>query len=244
MVYPTALAPRVLAFPVAFALALGAVGCGLPAKVVRDVTPAAVDSGLEAMDKPVNKAHLEHLAASPQLKGAERELLSGMIDGSLATLSDKERMARISALMATYTTAMSRDLGPALQNVLVDNLGPGLAATLENQDVRRALGDTAHLLGREMVLGVNEGILKAQQDAKATGEPSAIGSLGKMASKTASIASGITWVLAALVVVLGGLLVKLLMQARKFRSESKEKDAEARVFSASSRHLQSTSGAS
>jgi len=278
MIHPVAPASRLLAFPAALVLVLGAVGCGLPAKMARDVTPAAIDSGLQAMDTPVNKGRMEHMASSPEIKGVERELISGIVDGSLAMLSDEERMARINALTSRYaagmmqgfsrqiapqigpvvvdvtrsavrgvmseafkpetqtelstavSTAMTRDLGPALQKVLSENLGPGIAAALENQEVRRALGDTAHLLGREMVLGVNEGIVKAQQEAKESGEPSTLGSLGKMATKGASIANGITWVLGALVVVLGGLLIKLLMQARKFRSESEEKEAQTRMI--------------
>ena len=278
MSHSAASAFRFITLPAALALTLGMVGCGVPAQMTRSVTPAAIDSGLKAMDDPANKARMEHMVASPEMKGVERELITGMIDGSLSTLGDQERMTRINALTSQYTagmmqsfsrqiapqigpvvadmtrsavrgamseafkpdnqdemtsavsTAMTRDLGPALQKVLSDNLGPGIAAALQNQEVRRALGDTAHLLGREIVLGVNEGMMKAQQDAKDSGEPSTLGSLGKMANKGASIAGGITWVLAALVVVLGGLLVKLLMQARKFKSESEEKKAETRIL--------------
>jgi hypothetical protein len=278
MVHPAAPASRFIALPVALALALGAVGCGIPGQMVREVTPAAIDSGLKAMDNPANKGRMENIVASPEMKSVERELITGIIDGSLATLGDEERISRINALTSRYTagmmqgfsrqiapqigplvaditrsavrgamseafkpgtsgelttavsSAMTRDFGPALQKVIGENLGPGIAAALNNQEVRRALGDTAHLLGREMVLGVNEGILKAQQESRDSGESSALGSLGKMASKGATIANVVTWVLAALVVVLGGLLVKLLMEARKFRSESEKEQAETRLI--------------
>ena len=249
----------------------------MPAKVTRDITPAAVDSGLTAMDDPAHKQRMEHMLASPEMQDVEKALVAGVVDSSISALSDEERAKRISALSSRYANvmlqgfsrdvmpqispavmemtrgavkgamsealkpenqqeittavsgAMTRDLGPALQKVISENLAPGIAAALQNEEVKRALGDTAHLLGREMVLGVNEGMMKAQE-IRGKGESSMLGSLGVLASKGASIATAVTWVLAALVVVLGGLLVKLLMQARKFRAESEESKAETRLM--------------
>jgi hypothetical protein len=273
----TARASRLLGSSAIFVLLLGASGCGLPAKVTRDITPAAVDSGLKAMDDPATKKKMEHLLASPEMQDVEKALVAGVVDNSLSVLSDEDRAKRITALSSRYanvmlqgftrdvmpqispavmemtrgavkgamseafkpenqqemtaavSSAMTRDLGPALQKVISENLAPGIAAALQNEEVKRALGDTAHLLGREMVLGVNEGMMKAQE-LRGDGDKGMLGSLGVLASKGASIATGITWVLAALVVVLGGLLVKLLMQARKFRAESEESKAETRLM--------------
>jgi hypothetical protein len=267
---------RLLGSSAVLLVLLGATGCGLPSQMTREVTPAAIDSGLKAMDDPNNKQRMVHMVGSPEMQEMQKELMAGVVDNSLATLSDEERQKRISALSSRYASmmmqgfsrdvmpqispavmemtrgavrgamseafkpentqgmstalsgAMTRDLGPAIQKVLSDNLAPGIAAALQNEEVKRALGDTAHLLGREMVLGVNEGMMKAQE--MRGGDSSMLGSLGKLADKGASIATGITWVLAALVVVLGGVLVKLLMQARKFKSESEEKKAETRLM--------------
>ena len=68
------------------------------------------------------------------------------------------------------------------------------------------------------------------QEAKAKGEPSTLGSLGSLASKGSNIASGITWVLVAVVLVLGAFVAKLLMQARRYRSESEEQVAATRLM--------------
>ena len=57
-----------------------------------------------------------------------------------------------------------------------------------------------------------------------------LGNLGALASKGSNIASGITWVLVAVVLVLGALLVKLMMQARRYRSESEERVAATRLM--------------
>jgi hypothetical protein len=277
----TARASRFLGSSVVLLALLGASGCGAAGQMTREVAPAAIDSGLRAMDDPANKDRMAHMVGSPQVKNVEAELIAGVLDGSLAALGDEERIARVNSISARYakgmfqtfskevapqigpmigpmvadvtrnavqsamsaamnpatqremstaiSTAMTHDLGPAIQKVLSDNLAPGIAAALQNEEVKRALGDTAHLLGREMVLGVNEGMMKAQEQ-RGKGESSMLGSLGNLASKGASIATAVTWVLAALVLVLGGLLIKLLMQARKYRSESEEKQAETRLM--------------
>ena len=277
MHHSTARASRLFGSSAILVLFLGASGCGLPAKVTRDITPAAVDSGLKAMDDPANKKRIEHMLASPEMHDVEKALVAGVVDSSISALSDEDRARRIAALSSRYanvmlqgfsrdvmpqispavmemtrgavkgvmsealkpenqegvtsavSTAMTRDLGPALQKVISDNLAPGIAAALQKEAVRRALGETAHLLGREMVLGVNEGMMKAQE-MRGNGDSSMLGSLGVLASKGASIATWITLVLAALVVVLGGLLVKLLMQAKKYKNESDESVAETRLM--------------
>lgn len=275
---------RLIRFFAVVAVATGTSACMIPTKVAkvdldipRDATPVAIEAGLRAMNDPASQQRLQQMAASPEMKRAERELIAGMVDGSLAALSETDRAERIGALTSRYATgmlqgfsrdlapqlgpavsqvmrsavngamteamkpenqlgittavssAMTRDLGPALQKVISDNLAPGIAAALQNDEVKRALGDTAHLLGREIVLGVNEGMTQIQE-SKAKGEPSPLGSLGSLANKGSNIASGITWVLGALVLVLAALLAKLLMQTRKYKSESEERMAATRLL--------------
>ena len=76
---------------------------------------------------------------------------------------------------------------------------------------------------------MNEGMTRIQE-TKAKGEPSALGSLTNLANKGSNIASGITWVLGAVVLVLAGLLARLLMQARKYRTASEEQVAATRLM--------------
>lgn len=288
MGYHGALDPRLARIFGALALVLGTSACMIPTRVQkldleipRDATPVAIEAALRAMNDPANQQRIQQMVASPEMKAVERDLVSGMVDGSLAALSDGDRADRIGALTSRYatgmlqgftrdvapqigpavsavmrsaarsamaeamkpenqvgvsnavagaiSTALTRDVGPALQKVISDNLAPGIAAALEKDEVKRALGETAHLLGREIVLGVNEGMTQIQE-AKAKGEPSMLGSLGSLASKGSNIASVITWVLAAVVLVLGALVVKLLMQARRYRSESDEQIAATRLL--------------
>ena len=284
MSYRSALVSMLTRPAAVLALSAATSACMIPTKVAkldleipRSATPVAIEAGLRAMNDPANQARIQQMVSSPEMKAVERELMSGMVDGSLAALTDADRAARIGALTSRYATGMlqgfsrdvapqigpavsevmrsamrgamseamkpenqsgfgsavsgaiTRDLGPALQKVISDNLAVGIAEALQKDEVKRALGETAHLLGREMVLGVNEGMTQIQA-AKDKGEPSTLGSLQKLANKGSSIASGITWVLAAVVLVLGGLLVKLLMQARKYRTASEEQVAATRLM--------------
>ncbi|MEP7122555.1 MAG: hypothetical protein ABJE95_16655 [Byssovorax sp.] len=286
-----ALHSRLVRIFAVISLAVGTSGClvatrvaSLDMEIPRDATPIAIEAALRAMNDPANQKRIQQMVATPEMKAVERELVSGMVDGSLAALSDGDRADRIGALTSRYatgmlqgftrevapqigpavsevmrsavrsamseamkpenqvgvsnafsgamSTAMTRDLGPALQKVISDNVAPGIAAALEKDEVKRALGETAHLLGREIVLGVNEGMTEIQA-AKAKGEPSALGSLESLASlakKGSNIATGLTWVLVAVVLLLGALVAKLLMQARRYRSESAEQVAATRLM--------------
>lgn len=280
------------------------VGCAIPTRVAelnmaipKQATPVAIDAGLTALDDPTTKRRMEAMLASPEMKAVQRELLAGMIDGSLATLSDKDRADRIGALASRYTAgmirgitkeiapdlgpaaaqamrsamkgalspenqreaqhmltsfvettippitkgisdahlassaaeAMTQDLGPAMQKVLKDNLAPGLAEALKDESVRRELGATARVMGREMVLGANEAIAQIQQ-SKPQGEPSLAARVSSFVSKGATLADTLTWVLVAVVLMLCALVVKLLMQAKRYRQESEQRAAATRLI--------------
>src|SRR5689334_23049491 len=244
-------------FPLLTALTLPlCAGCAIPTRVAslnldipRQATPVAIDSGLKAMDDPETKRRIEHMLASPEMKAIQRELMVGMLDGSLAALSEKDRADRIGALASQYTvgvlrgiskevapelapaaseaihsamkeamsednqrgmqrfvvslaqasmqpiaksfsdaklsesaaTAMTRDFGPAFQKVLRDNMGPGLAEVLKDESVRREIGATARVMGREMVLGANEAFGELKQN-----KPQNEGSLSSLLSTLAN----------------------------------------------------------
>ena len=284
MSYRGVLDSRLIRLTASLAVAAATSGCAMPANVAklnldipRDATPVAIEAGLRAMNDPANQQRIQQMVSSPEMKAVERELMSGMVDGSLAALNDTDRAERIGELTSRYATgilqafsrevapqigpavselvrsairgamsealkpdthaglaaaissAMTRDLGPALQRVISENLAGGIAEALQKDEVSRALGETAHLVGREMVLGVNEGMARIQA-AKPKGEPSVLGSLESLVNKSSNIAIGITWVLGAVVLVLAGLLARLLMQARKYRSESEAQVAGTRLI--------------
>ncbi|WP_437674208.1 hypothetical protein [Sorangium sp. So ce131] len=98
-----------LTFATASALLLGAAGCAIPVRassadpeVARSQTPAAIDAAIEKMDEAETKRRLERMMASPEMRAAQRQLIAGLIDGTLASLSEADRAARINALTTQY----------------------------------------------------------------------------------------------------------------------------------------------
>jgi len=138
------------------------------------------------------------------------------------SLSDVE----ISSAMAN---AMTKELGPALQKVLRDNFGPGLAEALNNEEAQRAIGATFHAMGREMVLGANEAFAQIRQGTTSTA-PSVLDGVGDLANQGAKLANVLTWVLGAVVLLLAVWIGKLLAQAKRYCSESEQRAATTRFL--------------
>lgn len=202
----------------------------------RELARGFVDASVSALS---DDARLERIAALTSRYATV--IIAGLVEDALprmaaalgqtvrSTLGEQGSLAAREGVQADLAHAVARELGPALEMVLADNVGPGLARALEKEDVRRALGRTARMLGREVILGVDEGMAEIQSK-KPQSEPTVLGSVGALAEQGADLAGGVTWVLAAIVVVLGGLLFKLLMQARKYRSETAQREAATRVL--------------
>jgi len=237
-----------------------AMGCAIPTRIaamnseiIPQVTPVVFDSGLRAMADPVNELRVQRMLASPEVKAIQRELVSGLLDGSLAALEEKQRGARIGELSGRYAVTMVRalsrevvpavkgaaaealnapstgispaiagamtgELGPALQKVLRDNLGPGLAEALGSEEVNRALGATARVMGREMVLGANEGLTTIHANKPNNG-PTLLDSVSSLAAQGTSLAKVLAWLGGAAAVLLGIWVVRLLTQRRRYRRE-------------------------
>jgi hypothetical protein len=305
---PSRLVRTCLHVSVALALPLAGSGCVLPTKVAglnpdipREATPIAIDAGLRKLDDPETKRRVERMLASPGMRAVERELVGGIVDGSLSALDDRERAERIGAISSRYlagllrgfskevgpqvapavsaatrgavrgameealrpesqreaqrfvaslaqasvrpiadgiadaelasamSEAITEELGPALEAVLRDNLGPGLAGALEEEEVHRALGATARVMGREMVLGATDALAKIEQD-KRSGDSSWLGRVGDLAHEGAKLASSVAWLLGIIVLGLIVWIVKLLAQARRFRDESEQRAATTRLI--------------
>lgn len=296
-----ALAPRTRFPTAALLLSVGASGCAIPTRVVdvspeipRQLTPVAIDSSLKALDDVETKRRMEHLLASSEMKDVQRELIAGLVDGSLAALSDKERSDRAGKLAAQYAAglmhslsheltpaigplseqavrgavrgamseafgeqgrremqrfvgdlgqegfskveiasavsgAMTNQIGPAIQKVLTDNIGPGIAGALRNEEVHRELGNTARLMGREMVLGADEA-LQELREKQPSGASSGMSPVSELLSKGTKLAGTLTWLLGLAVLLLGAWIVKLLLQARKFRTETEQRASTVRAL--------------
>ncbi|WP_236644261.1 hypothetical protein [Sorangium cellulosum] len=269
-------------------LALGAGGCALPtritsvdAEVARVQTPAAIDEGLRKLEEAETQRRVARVMASPEIRAAQRQLVAGLIDGTLASLSAEDRAARIDALTAQYArgvvrsairgvldgaldedgrrelqraagslvaasvqqlkesldeadlgpsvaAAMREQLGPALQAVIAEDLGPGVTSLLGSEEFRRALGDTARVVAREMVAGANDALIEAQQRGERR-DDSMLSRIGHLADQGAQLVSTITWLLGAAAVALAVWVTMLLVQRKRYRAEI-ERRARARLL--------------
>lgn len=276
--------------------------CAIPIRIAdlnkeipRTTMPIAVRSGIDTMSDPETTRRVQRLLADPQMRAVQEALVAGLLDGTLATLSDKERAERIGALTTkamtgilqgaarelsagigavtqsavdgALDTALSptrrRDLerllgeiiaatiravaaglrdaevgkkisgsiteqvGPALGKALRDDVAPGLAALLQNEELNRSLGATAKLLGRELVLGATEALAQTQQP-KAEG--SLLSRITELAHEGARLFGSAAWLLLLIIAALLAWTMKLLAQSRSYREEAERRAAMTRFL--------------
>jgi hypothetical protein len=276
-----------------------ATGCGktlvgaVSAEIPKQAIPSTVDAGLNKLDDAETQRKIERIVQSPEIRNVERELIAGLLDGTLSTLSDEERSKRIGELTSkamagfmsgtakhigpmaanmtrgairgaldealsparrealtgtmgaiistsiqstteglreaeigkSVSSAMSEEIGPAMQKTLRDNLAPGLAEVLKNEDLRRELGLTMRVMGKEMVLGATEALAQTQQQPAESG--SLLGRITNLASQGARLFGSAAWLLLLVIVALGVWVVKLIAQARRYREEAHRREATA-----------------
>ncbi len=272
----------------ALCLLVGAGGCALPTRitsvdeeVARVQTPAAIDEGLRKLEEAETQRRVERMMASPEMRAAQRQLIAGLLDGTLASLSEEGRAARIDELTAQYmrgavrsamdgaldgalsedrrrelqraagslvaasvrqlkesldeadlgpsvATALREQLGPALQGVIAEDLGPGMTSLLASDELQRALGATARVIGREMVAGASDALTEVQQRG-GTQDGSLLSRIGHLADEGAQLVSTITWLLGAVAVALAVWVTRLLMQRKRYRTETEQR-ARARLL--------------
>ena len=266
----------------------GTYGCAVPirmASINRDIPketmPLLVRAGLDSMSDPETQRRVQSLLADPQMHAISRELVAGLVDGTLATLNETERAERISALttramtgmlrgvtrelssgVAEVTdsalaaamtpahrreieallgavvstifraaaqglqeaeigkhlaTAMTEQLGPALKQTMRDDVAPGLAELLKNEELNKALGATARTLGREMVLGATEALAQTQQPKD---DGSLLSRATELAHQGARLFGSAAWLLLVVIIALLLWTLKLRAQAKNYREEA------------------------
>lgn len=273
-------------------LLLGVGGCSIPTRVTgvnpgiaRQTTPAVIDEGLRKLDEAETKRRIEQMMASPEMKAVMQELIAGLVDGSLSTLSDEQRSARIAeltthtlrkvarsavegaldgatseehqrslrrfagSLMAasieqvkqslddaklgtSVSSALSEQVGPAMEKALKENFAPGMAAMLANEEVTRALGATARVMGREMVLGANEALSEIQNKGTSSESTSLFSRLSNLTRKGTQLVSTLTWTIGAVAVALAIWVARLLIQRKRVSTESEKRAETTRLLAA------------
>lgn len=177
----------------------------------------------------------------PELANASSATMRGMMGGALTEENQRQMQRLVSSLIqasvdpvlksfseadlsASLSGALTKQLGPALQQMMRENLAPALAETMSSPEVKRALGEMAHVLGKEVVLGVNEGMANAQEGRSSkSSDPSLLASADSLARYGVIAARLVPWALAAAVLGLGVWVWRLRGQATRSRTESDER---------------------
>jgi hypothetical protein len=168
------------------------------------------------------------VALSAENQRQMQRLVGSLVQASVEPIAKGLSDAELSSSMSG---ALTKELGPAIQNVLRDNLGPGLAEALSSDEVKRALGNTAHALGREMILGANEGLASVQEGKSSkSSDPSVLASFSSLAQQGVTAGRFFPWVAAAVAVLLGVWVWRLRGQTTRYRTEGEQRAETTRVL--------------
>jgi hypothetical protein len=185
---------------------------------------------------------------APELAAVTTNTMRGMMGGALSPENQRE-MQRLmgSVVQASFepvmkslseaelgnalSGALTKQLGPAMRQMMREDLGPGIAESLSTPEVKRALGDMAHVLGREMVLGVNEGMAATQEGRSSkSSDPSLLASAGTLAKDGVTAARLLPFLLLAIVIGLGLWVWRLKGQTRQYRTETERRAETTRAL--------------
>ncbi|WP_437956908.1 hypothetical protein WME76_36885 [Sorangium sp. So ce119] len=138
-----------LGLTAAAVLLLGAVGCALPTRitsvdeeVARVQTPAAIDEGLGKLEEAETQRRVARLMASPEVRAAQRQLIAGLIDGTLASLGEADRAARVNELTAEYMRGVVRSA--------MDGAMDGALSEDSRRDLQRMTGSLVEASVRQL----------------------------------------------------------------------------------------------
>jgi hypothetical protein len=152
------------------AVAVGALACAPAVRhLAEEAAPAAVGEGLEELAEPENLAQIAGILTDPQIQDAAAELAGSMAGGAAQALADpalepgREELERVAAgvMRASFRGAaegFEHELGPAMQRFLLDEFGPSLAATVDQQVAAAVAGTVSREMARQAVFGADEAL--------------------------------------------------------------------------------------
>lgn len=137
--------------------ALLAAGCSQAlGKAGRELTGKSLD----AVNAPENRAKLEQLLTSPEVRTITRELTGEVVDTALADLAGEERQARLHDLAVQFVERLVPVVGDALSTRVWPELERALVAGVEKA-LDQALSPEARAKARELAAEVARGAMEA-----------------------------------------------------------------------------------
>jgi len=129
---------------------------------------------LDSLSERENQRRILALLRDPEVRAASRALFEGALDGTLATLSEPAREARIEAMTARYIRVITgaasagiadgirRDLAPAMATMMRQTVRATLQEML-GEPMRRDLGQMTAALTRSATLGAMQGMTEGMR---------------------------------------------------------------------------------
>lgn len=136
-------------------------GCTLPTRLIipphqsARATRGVVAQGLVEGADPGNQRAAAEILASPGVRAAERQLVDGLVDASVADLGESDRRARIDALVGRYLDDVAANVPARLTPAVSKMLAQSVSAALDEAVRRR--GQLATLAATTTTSAVHAG---------------------------------------------------------------------------------------
>lgn len=145
-------------------------GCSIPTRVAsvdttvpQKLLPVTVDTGIAKLDEVETKRRIERLMQSPGMREIEREVIAGLLDGTLSALSEEERSKRVGALMSKALMGVmegaSTTIGPMASRMTSGAVGGALDAALDparREALKASVGDVVSTGVRSAAEGLRD----------------------------------------------------------------------------------------
>jgi len=178
------------------AMAVSGVGCkaavrDAASEVPRAAAPSLTKATVETFEDPQLRDRIADILASPEMQRGFEEASAAIAKGVAQGLTDAQLAEQLRAMiqrltreLAVAVTATLREAQPAVEELaaamtkgvvrsmnesLGKELAPAIAATLRNPELRDAVGETGRDIGRQVVLGSNDGLHELEEGKRGEG---------------------------------------------------------------------------
>jgi len=171
--------PSPIRLAAALLLVLSSAGCALtPRSMARELgasaPPAAIQSTLHALNDDQNQRLLMQLLTSPETREATRVLAGAIADGTLATLTDSERLERIEAMSTRYMASLTRTVTRTMAEQMRRDIAPAIAEMMR-QTVASSMREAMSEAYQRDLERVASGLTRATVEAASRGMAEGIG---------------------------------------------------------------------
>jgi hypothetical protein len=171
---------------------------------------------------------------TPQLQ----KLAAGSVSAALNEAFSSRHSEQVNGFINSLTTAalasmaanLRSELGPAVRDVLQNDVGPGLAGMLKNGELDASLERSGRAFSRGIVLGMDDALTQLDQQQSQGRKSSILGRLTGAANKGIQLTTILAIIFGLAVLGLGLWIAKLIVQTRRDQAETARREAAMTVM--------------